>query len=342
MAVLLFLGVPLMLAATWYSARRTIVTAVESAGPAQPQPGEGSTSDARWAVRVHGLVTALAALPFTLLAAEFAEVFPISDPETVPQPLGGGWFGITVHPSAAGTTLMAVMAPLAVGAIHAVGSRVFPSPRGDVRRAGLAPRRLRPLLDRTLLALGGGLLTLAAALAAVLAAEPGVPRLIEPEGADAELMRTVAALRAVPAGWELLPWIGLAVLATLVTTALVLRGLARRRPVPGLTPGEDTAARWVAANRLQRTAVLVLALQLAGMWNLLVGSRTARDDLARLLPDHPAALPAGPLAPWIDAAAVGGTVALLVLAVLLALWRSPGLQVLRHGERASGTDGSPA
>lgn len=282
-------------------------------------------------VRVHGFVTALAALLFsTVTGLDHLLTRTRSTTAGVPDEHAGGWLTAPAEldPGWAGWAL-ALAGPVMVALIHAGAQLTFPAPRGDVRRASLVPRSAGRLLPVGLTALAGLLTALIVAASALLAREPSSPAVIPPEGHGGDATRLPLFPAAVAAGAELTPWIALAVAAVAACLAVGLAAISRRRALEGLTAAQDRAARTVAANRLFRTGVWMLWLILGDVWTAFTVSREARDVLAEHVPEHPAALSVDAAIGWISAVDAAGTVATLVLILVLLLWRSPALRALR-------------
>lgn len=282
-------------------------------------------------VRVHGFVTALAALLFsTVTGLDHLLTRTRSTTAGVPDEHAGGWLTAPAEldPGWAGWAL-ALAGPVMVALIHAGAQLTFPAPRGDVRRASLVPRSAGRLLPMGLTALAGFLAALIVAAAMLLAREPSSPAVIPPEGhGEGETLLPLFPA-AVAAGAELAPWIALAVAAVAACLAVGLAAISRRRALEGLTAAEDRAVRTVAANRLFRTGVWMLWLILGGVWAAFTISRDARDVLADRVPEHLAALPLDAANGWISAVDVAGTVGTPILILVLLLWRSPALRTLR-------------
>ena len=290
-------------------------------------------ADALRGVRIHGLVTAVAALFFTVFAGGLDQlIFSTlhADPNGQVTEHAGGWMTVDVTLWAAwGPWLLSLAGPLMVAAVHVIGQLTFPEPRGGVRRASLAPRSAGRLVPR---GPAVGAVVLTAALVAVLgllAAEPSTPVVIEPEEQWGTPDPDVLAHRATAAGGELLPWFSLAWAATLAAVLAGVAAAARRRAVEGLTPAQDRAAREVAAHRMVRTGLWMLWLLIVAAGNAVIASRDARDVLARFVPDHPSALPLGGAARVIEALGVAGPLLTLAVVVVLLLWQPPALRVLR-------------
>ncbi|CAM3703466.1 hypothetical protein E4A47_03470 [Micrococcus flavus] len=290
-------------------------------------------ADALRGVRIHGLVTAVAALFFTVFAGGLDQlIFSTlhADPNGQVTEHAGGWMTVDVTLWAAwGPWLLSLAGPLMVAAVHVVGQLTFPEPRGVVRRASLAPRSAGRLVPRDP-ALAAAVLTAAlVAVLAVLAAEPSTPMLIEPVERRGTPDPDVLAHHATAAGRELLPWFALAWAATLAAVLAGVSAAARRRAVEGLTPAQDRAAREVAAHRMLRTGLWMLWLLIVAAANAVIASRDARDVLARFVPDHPSALPLGGAARVIEALGTAGPWLTLTVMVVLVLWRPRALRVLR-------------
>ena len=288
-------------------------------------------SDILRAVRIHGLVTAVAALVFTVFTGGLDQLID----STMPADGGvtehsGGWMTTEVTLRTAwGPWLLSLAGPLMVTAVHVIGQLTFPEPRGAVRRASLAPRSAGRLVP-TGPSVAAAVLTAAlVAVLAVLAAEPSTPMLIEPVEQWGAPDPDVLAHHATAAGVELLPWFVLAWTATLAAVLAGVSAAARRRAVEGLTPAQDRAAREVAAHRMLRTGLWMLWLLIVAAANAVIASRDARDVLARFVPDHPSALPLGGAARVIEALGTAGPWLTLAVVVVLVLWRPRALRVLR-------------
>ena len=290
-------------------------------------------ADALRGVRIHGLVTAVAALFFTVFAGGLDQLIHSTmpaDPQAAPAVHAGGWMTDEVTLWTAWSPwLPALAGPLLVAAVHVIGQLTFPEPRGAVRRASLAPRSAGRLVP-TGPSVAAAVLTAAlVAVLAVLAAEPSTPMLIEPVEQWGAPDPDVLAHHATAAGVELLPWFVLAWTATLAAVLAGVSAAARRRAVEGLTPAQDRAAREVAAHRMLRTGLWMLWLLIVAAANAVIASRAARDVLARFVPDHPSALPLGGAARVIEALGTAGPWLTLAVVVVLLLWQSPALRVLR-------------
>lgn len=290
-------------------------------------------SDILRAVRIHGLVTAVAALVFTVFTGGLDQLIDSTmpaDPDGGVTEHAGGWMTVDVTLwTAWGPWLLSLAGPLMVAAVHVVGQLTFPEPHGAVRRASLAPRSAGRLVPRGPAA-GAAVLTAAlVAVLALLAAEPSTPTIIEPVEQWGTPDPDVLAHQATAAGAELLPWFALAWAATLAAVGAGVTAAARRRAVEGLTPAEDRAAREVAAHRMVRTGLWMLWLLVAAAGNAVIASRDARDVLARFVPDHPSALPLGGAARVIEALGTADPWLTLAVVVVLLLWQSPALRVLR-------------
>ena len=290
-------------------------------------------ADALRGVRIHGLVTAVAALFFTVFAGGLDQLIHSTmpaDPHAAPAVHAGGWMTAEVTLWTAWSPwLPALAGPLLVAAVHVIGQLTFPEPRGAVRRASLAPRSAGRLVP-TGPSVAAAVLTAAlVAVLAVLAAEPSTPMLIEPVEQWGAPDPDVLAHHATAAGVELLPWFVLAWTATLAAVLAGVSAAARRRAVEGLTPAQDRAAREVAAHRMLRTGLWMLWLLIVAAANAVIASRAARDVLARFVPDHPSALPLGDTVRVVEALGAAGPWLTLAVVVGLLLWRPRALRVLR-------------
>lgn len=291
----------------------------------------GPSPDVLRAVRVHGTVTAAAALCCTVLLGDLGQLtdrtLPAA-PDADPQVLAGGWLAFPVALSPGwGAWLLVLLSPALVAAVHLVAQRTFPAPRGAVRRAGLTPRSTGGVTPRGPLLAAGAVTAVLAAALGVLALQPSVPMIMAPpEQWDTE-PDALLLHRATAAGVELLPWFAQAWAAAAAAVALCLAAVARRRALEGLTPEQDRAVREAAAHRILRTGAWMGWLLVLGAWNAYATIREGRDTLARFTPDHAAALPLE--AGLVEGVGTALAVATVAVVLGLLLWRPPALAVLR-------------
>lgn len=281
-------------------------------------------------VRVHGFITALAALFFTGFTG-FEELGARTRNTSggAPTEWAGGWMTVPAEldPSWAAPAL-ALLPPVMVALIYTITQLTFPAPRGQVRLASLTPRAAGRILPTRLTALAALITALLGAMVILLAREPGTPE-VAPSAGQGEAASGHLLPHALAGGDEIVLWIVLGFAATVGAIVVGLMTISRRRSLEKLSPAEDHAARLVAANRLLRTGVWMLWALVDGTWGAFTASRAARDRLAEVVPAHPAALPLEPSLGWISSVDVVGIVASLLLAVVLLLWRSPALHTLR-------------
>ena len=291
----------------------------------------GPSPDILRAVRVHGTVTAAAALCCTVLLGDLGQLtdrtLPAA-PDADPQVLAGGWLAFPVALSPGwGAWLLVLLSPALVAAVHLVAQRTFPAPRGAVRRAGLTPRSTGGVTPRGPLLAAGAVTAVLAAALGVLALQPSVPMIMAPpEQWDTE-PEALLLHRATAAGVELLPWFAQAWAAAAAAGALC-RAAGAPRPAPDRRPPEqDRAVREAAAHRILRTGAWMGWLLVLGAWNAYATIREGRDTLARFTPDHAAALPLE--AGLVEGVGTALAVATVAVVLGLLLWRPPALAVLR-------------
>ena len=278
-------------------------------------------------VRSHGAATAVTALLLGSISG-FAGLAAEARPEGPEWTWDAGeWHGVPVFLDAVWLALaLALLPAILVAAVTVGAQRSVPAPQGRVRRAVLTPRTAASLVPRGPALPGVGIGLALGATLVLLWAEPSVPRLFPPDGAQEPEGYTPLA-----AGAQLAPWILGALVADLGAAAIGLRAIAHRPPIIGLTAAQDRAARTVAAHRLVRTVAWMLWLLTLGAWGSVLLSRTQRDLLHAVFPGHPAALDARPGLGWIGTVDAWTGLATLAVALVLLLWRPPALGELRTG-----------
>lgn len=243
-------------------------------------------------------------------------------------------------PSSADAPLMIVLTgPVLVALVWVNLQWSLPGQRGARRRADPTSRASPVAGASGPLWAVAGLGLAAGALLLVLAGEPGVPAVtVHPEDPEASAAGHVPVLP----GAQLAGWLLVALVAVLAALAVGLWSLRRRRAVAGLTPAEDGAARTVAAHRLARTVAWMVWGVIDAAAICLQRIHDGRVSLGRVVPDHPAALPASAADPWIAGLLTDGGLAALVVGLVLLAWRPPaGARALLAG-RPPTTPGTAA
>lgn len=254
-----------------------------------PAPPPVSVPAAFAAARRHAAATT--ALAWTALLLAPWPVLLLA--RSTAGPRAGVLIGLT--PAVAGVALLAV---------HAGGELTWPRPTGTVRRALLAPRRVRDLAPRALRTLtwtlGGALLLLLAVTGAT------------GDGGSITVVHSDAYTSAAgpyPGPRYALP-LAAATLLVIAGTEAVLRLVARRPAVADTSTEDDHRLRRASSARVLAGAQLVLGLTLAGVLTTAghAARTAAQPGLAGSLPD--------PFTPALQAVAACGTVG-VVLGTLL-------------------------
>lgn len=223
------------------------------------------------------------------------------------------------YPSQLWADLVIVLLPIVISlTIYLISQFTFPKPRGQVREATLSRRTVRDFLPLRLASFGTAIWLACAVIVGGIARLPGfspVERSLDPANPD-QLSNFSASSSFVYGqvdGWEvaIVLWAGLAFLALGVFGVMMV--IARRRPLQGLSSGNNAALRTIAMNRLIRIAILASC----GIASAAVQFAARRSGLVEVSGNAPVSIWSLP---------VGGFIAAGFLVFLIVvIWQPPKL-----------------
>lgn len=152
---------------------------------------------------------------------------------------------------------------LACLGVHALGQLSYPRSKGERRFAKLPVCRVRDFVPRKLAWTTAAIFALAALVIAWIATLPGYTP-VAPSGTPPEHQNVNTGYYGqgqdgrIP-GWELVAWLGGALLVLAAGTGLLLLLIARRRQLATLDADDDRTLRAIATNRLLRTVATIAA-----------------------------------------------------------------------------------